>query len=111
MVPHIAFHKLDDGYLPGPDVWAKARPVPTSGITQPAVAGFALRRLFDRATDKQAAEARVRALLPKVAAAKITASSLDLIRESGFAECYDPVSGAPLGGDRFASTAAMVLEF
>ena len=68
MVPHIVFHKRDDGYFPGPDVWATGRPVPTSGITQPAVAGFALRRLFDRATDKQAAEARVRALLPKVAA-------------------------------------------
>ena len=68
MVPHIVFHMADDGYFPGPDVWATNRPVPTSGITQPAVAGFALRRLFDRATDKAAAETRVRALLPKVAA-------------------------------------------
>jgi hypothetical protein len=68
MVPHIVFHKPDDGYFPGPDVWATGRPVPTSGITQPAVAGFALRRLFDRATDRAAAEARARALLPKVAA-------------------------------------------
>ena len=41
MVPHIVFHKPDDGYFPGPDVWATNRPVPTSGITQPAVAGFA----------------------------------------------------------------------
>ena len=68
MVPHIVFHKHDDGYFPGPDVWATGRPVPTSGITQPAVAGFALRRLYDRAADKAAAEARVRDLLPKVAA-------------------------------------------
>lgn len=68
MVPHIVFHKHDDGYFPGPDVWATGRPVPTSGITQPAVAGFALRRLYDRASDKVAAESRVRALLPKVAA-------------------------------------------
>lgn len=68
MVPHIVFHKPDDGYFPGPDVWATGRPVPTSGITQPAVAGFALRRLFDRAADRPAAEARARALLPKVAA-------------------------------------------
>jgi hypothetical protein len=66
MVPHIVFHKPDDGYFPGPDVWATERPVPTSGITQPAVAGFALRRLHDRAADKAAD--RVRALLPKVAA-------------------------------------------
>jgi hypothetical protein len=68
MVPHIVFHQPDDGYFPGPDVWATGRPVPTSGITQPAVAGFALRRLFDRATDRAAAEARARALLPRVAA-------------------------------------------
>lgn len=68
MVPHIVFHKPDDGYFPGPDVWATGRPVPTSGITQPAVAGFALRRLFDLAKDRTAAETRVRALLPKVAA-------------------------------------------
>ncbi|MCF8483715.1 MAG: hypothetical protein K9G71_00790 [Rhodobacteraceae bacterium] len=68
MVPHIVFHKPDDGYFPGPDVWATGRPVPTSGITQPAVAGFALRRLFDLAKDRGAAETRVRALLPKVAA-------------------------------------------
>jgi hypothetical protein len=38
MVPHIIFHKEDDGYFPGPDVWATGRKVPTSGITQPAVA-------------------------------------------------------------------------
>lgn len=68
MVPHIVFHQLDDGYFPGPQVWATGRPVPTSGITQPAVAGFALKRLFDRATDQTTAEARARALLPKVAA-------------------------------------------
>lgn len=68
MVPHIVFHKMDDGYFPGPDVWATNRPVATSGITQPAVAGFALKRLFERSTDKKAAEARARALLPKVAA-------------------------------------------
>jgi hypothetical protein len=68
MVPHIVFHKHDDGYFPGPDVWATGRPVPTSGITQPAVAGFALRRLYDRAEDRAQATARARALLPKVAA-------------------------------------------
>lgn len=68
MVPHIVFHVQDDGYFPGPDVWRTGRTVPTSGITQPAVAGFALRRLHERAEDKAAAEARARALLPKVAA-------------------------------------------
>jgi glycogen debranching enzyme len=68
MVPHIVFHKHDDGYFPGPDIWATGRPVPTSGITQPAVAGFALKRLFDLARDRDAAMQRARALLPKVAA-------------------------------------------
>lgn len=68
MVPHIVFHKRDEGYFPGPDVWATGRPVPTSGITQPAVAGFALKRLFERTKDKEAATARVIALIPKVAA-------------------------------------------
>lgn len=68
MVPHIVFHKPDDGYFPGPDVWATGRPVPTSGITQPAVAGFALRRMFDRAADPAAAVERAQALLPKIAA-------------------------------------------
>ena len=68
MVPHIVFHVADDGYFPGPDVWRTGRKVPTSGITQPPVAGFALNRLFERATDRAAAEAQVRTLLPRVAA-------------------------------------------
>ena len=42
MVPHIVFHTPDEGYFPGPDVWRTGRPVPTSGITQPPVAGFAI---------------------------------------------------------------------
>jgi glycogen debranching enzyme len=68
MVPHIVFHQPDDGYFPGPDVWQTGRPVPTSGITQPAVAGFALRQLWDRSPNRAALEPRLRALLPKVAA-------------------------------------------
>ncbi len=47
MVPHIIFHQIDDGYFPGPNIWDCGRPVPTSGITQPPVAGFALKRLLD----------------------------------------------------------------
>ena len=66
MVPHIVFHKEDDGYFPGPGVWATNRPVPTSGITQPAVAGFAIKSLYDRSKDKAKAAERARALLPKV---------------------------------------------
>ncbi len=66
MVPHIVFHVYSDGYFPGPDVWATGRPTPTSGITQPPVAGFAVRRLYDRATDKAEAARRARALLPLI---------------------------------------------
>lgn len=66
MVPHIIFHQPDVGYFPGPDVWATGRDTPTTGITQPAVAGFAVRQLFKRANDRATAETRARALLPKV---------------------------------------------
>ncbi len=66
MVPHIVFHVFNDGYFPGPDVWRTDRPVATSGITQPAVAGFAVKRLHDRARDKKLAGDRARALLPKI---------------------------------------------
>jgi hypothetical protein len=66
MVPHIVFHVPDEGYFPGPDVWGTGRPTPTSGITQPPIAGFALRQLFERAKDQSAARARARELLPKV---------------------------------------------
>jgi hypothetical protein len=44
-------------------------------------------------------------------AAPITRSSLDRIAESGFAEYHDPLTGAPLGGGRFAWMAAMAVEF
>ncbi len=66
MVPHIVFHVDDEGYFPSASVWDTKRPVPTSGITQPPIAGFALRKLFERATDRAAAERRARALLPKI---------------------------------------------
>jgi hypothetical protein len=66
MVPHIIFHVYSDGYFPGPDVWAVNRPTATSGITQPPVAAFAVKRLYDRATDKARAAERARALLPKL---------------------------------------------
>jgi hypothetical protein len=46
IVPHIVFHAADEGYFPGPSVWRTGRPTPTSGITQPPVLGFVLRRLF-----------------------------------------------------------------
>jgi hypothetical protein len=66
MVPHIVFHVRDDGYFPGPDVWDTKRPVPTSGITQPPVAGFAAARLVERARDPAMAEQRARKLVPAI---------------------------------------------
>lgn len=66
MVPHIIFHEMDDGYFPGPDVWSTGRNLPTSGITQPAVTGFAVRRIFDRAKDQKLAAEKARALLPRI---------------------------------------------
>lgn len=66
MVPHIIFHEMDDGYFPGPDVWATGRAVPTSGITQPPVAGFAALRIFERAKDKDLAAEKARGLLPRI---------------------------------------------
>lgn len=66
MVPHIVFHVYSDGYFPGPDVWGTNRPTATSGITQPPVAGFAVRRLFDHARDRVLAEEKARALLPRI---------------------------------------------
>ncbi len=68
MVPHIIFHQQDDGYFPGPEVYGTNRPgTPTSGLTQPAVAGFAVRRLFERARDTDMARRRAKALLPGIA--------------------------------------------
>lgn len=66
MVPHIIFHKPDDGYFPGPEIWGTNRPVPTTGITQPPVAGFAVARIHDRARDKALADRQARAMIPKI---------------------------------------------
>jgi len=60
MVPHIVFHRPDEGYFPGPDVWGTNRTPPTSGITQPPVAASAVRELLAR--DGPAGESRAAAL-------------------------------------------------
>jgi glycogen debranching enzyme len=67
MVPHIIFHEENEGYFPGPEVWRTGRTVPTTGITQPAVAGFVVRRLYERAKDKVLAEEKAAILVPKIA--------------------------------------------
>jgi glycogen debranching enzyme len=47
MIPHIVFRQPDDGYFPGPEVWATGRTPPTSGITQPPVLATVLRQLWE----------------------------------------------------------------
>lgn len=70
MVPHIVFHVMDDGYFPGPDVWDTASILglntPTSGITQPPVAGFALARLMQRSADPARFADRARSLIEAI---------------------------------------------
>lgn len=66
MVPHIIFHEPDEGYYPGPDVWQTSRSVPTSGITQPPVAGFAARIIYERAKDREMAQDSIKQLLPLI---------------------------------------------
>lgn len=62
MVPHMVFHEAAPTYFPGPDVWGTGRATPTSGITQPPIAGFAVHELYRRSGDAD----RARALLPKL---------------------------------------------
>ena len=45
-LPHIVFWQDDEGYFPGPDVWASGREPRTSGITQPPVAASMVLRLW-----------------------------------------------------------------
>jgi len=47
MVPHILFHKVDQSYFPGPDVWGCAGPIPSSGISQPPVTASFARKVYD----------------------------------------------------------------
>jgi glycogen debranching enzyme len=63
MVPHIVFHQHDEGYFPGPGVWKTGRPVPTSGITQPAVLGLVLEQLYERSADQSLVRGRCEALV------------------------------------------------
>lgn len=68
LLPHIVFHQSDPGYFPGPEVWGGSGPLPSSGITQPPVLASVVRRLLERARDPELAEAKARALYPKLLA-------------------------------------------
>ena len=68
MVPHILFHKPDPGYFPGPDVWGaeEVGPIPSSGISQPAVAATFIRAIYER--NPVAGGDRMRRLFPRIKA-------------------------------------------
>lgn len=66
LVPSIIFHEPNDGYFPGPEIWQTGRPTPTTGITQPPVAGFALGVIHARLADPGAWRDRLAALLPRI---------------------------------------------
>lgn len=66
MVPHIIFHEHDDGYFPNAAVWGTDRPTPTSGITQPPVAGFVLADIIERVADSAPYLERARALTHQI---------------------------------------------
>ena len=66
MVPHIIFHGGNQGYFPGPDVWATETDPPTSGISQPPVVAILARCMFEaRPHDGRA---RLAALYPRILA-------------------------------------------
>lgn len=66
-VPHIVFWQDDDGYFPGPDVWASGTNPRTSGITQPPVAATAARVVWESAPTAEF-RTRLEALFPKLMA-------------------------------------------
>ncbi len=68
LVPHIIFHQPADSYFPGPEVWGTRHAPPTSGITQPPVAAMAAWRMHREAKDRALADARARALFPRLLA-------------------------------------------
>ena len=68
LVPQIVFHAPSDDYFPGPEVWGIRRTPPTSGFTQPPILATAVRRMWDGARDRPAAEARTAALYPRLLA-------------------------------------------
>ena len=63
MVPHIVFHRDDEGYFPGPSVWGTGRNPPTSGISQPPVAATMARLVL--ASDPGGRD-RAAALVPRL---------------------------------------------
>jgi hypothetical protein len=68
MVPHIVFWQEDDGYFPGPEVWATGRKPQTTGLTQPPLPVSAAARLFAGDPDRERARSSFRSLWPHLVA-------------------------------------------
>ena len=68
MVPHIVFWQEDDGYFPGPEIWATGRNPPTTGLTQPPLPVSAAARLFAGDPDRDRALSSFRSLWPHLVA-------------------------------------------
>jgi len=64
MVPHVIFHRENEGYFPGPAVWDSGTSPPSSGISQPPLAATFLRALHVR--DPAFGRARLATLVPKL---------------------------------------------
>ncbi len=47
LIPHIVFHQDNDGYFPGPSVWATGTTPATSGIANPPVLATIVRKLWE----------------------------------------------------------------
>lgn len=63
MIPQIVFHAPSNDYFPGPEVWGIRRTPPTSGITQPPVLATAVRLIWERVKEDDAAAEIYPALL------------------------------------------------
>lgn len=72
LLPHIVFHRAEDSYYPGPEVWGASHQPPTSGISQPPLTATATRRILNHAAvterGERDAKDRAAALYPKILA-------------------------------------------
>ncbi|MBV8455620.1 MAG: hypothetical protein JO122_03270 [Acetobacteraceae bacterium] len=67
MLPSILFHGDDSTYFPNSKIWQCGDAVPSSGITQPAVAATVVRYLFER-TDPAEGKLQLARVAPKLLA-------------------------------------------
>ncbi len=68
MVPHIIFHEHSDTYFPGPDIWDAfaQNGTATSGISQPPIVAFAIRKLYEHSNNKENCISVIQELAPKL---------------------------------------------